>query len=281
MGQKGNVTYCLAQSGEQRLRALIRRNRAIHENLNGSANGFAAHLIFHEGDIGQVDREWVKRKSLLKDLVFIDIGPQFRPLASHYWSGKQKHRLGYALMCRFHYYQVWDFLGEFDWALRIDSDVEVIRSLEKTSFGSRFVTGRLVNESHRLTIDSLPQRLTEIGIPNFNSICPYTNFFGTQPKFWLRSDVQEKLRNIADDRFALEFRWGDAPVIGAVIRKIDNVDLGSTVDHRIRYFHGSNRDLVSASEIKPGAGGPVKQPKIGNIPLEPGQWARSWKRRFF
>jgi hypothetical protein len=227
---------------------LIRRNRSIAKNLSKDA-GFH-HLIFHEGNISRFDQAILSLFSMVK-LNFIDVSMIFKPLESHVLPEGSKRDLGYRLMCRFHYQQVWHHLADYKYAVRIDEDC-VLKSLPKPVETNLMTVAYVMNEPHELTNRTLPRLLKDLDLESFyDHKFPYTNFFITFVPFWLQPDVQEFLQQVGENPESLRNRWGDLPVLGVALKAFGKWNADLSVDARISYLHLSHSSLISEGRVIP------------------------------
>jgi hypothetical protein len=203
------------------------------------------YLLFHEGNISAFDQRILGRLSGIP-IRFVSVSEIFKPKPQDEWTGTSDFGLGYSLMCRFNYEQVWDFLAEYEIAYRVDEDVIILSlPLPTTEIESDMAVGCLSEESHALTNATLPEKLKVLGVDHFyDHRFPYTNCYVTRVDFWLKPEVKEFVQRIGDDPRAIENRWGDLPVIGVALRSFGAWDPESSVDPKIRYAHGSHRASV-------------------------------------
>ncbi len=225
---------------------LILRN--IFLKLALKKQGVVAHnFIFHEGNISFFDQGLIKLLSFSK-LDFVSVATQMKLPDTHVHTGANSS-LGYALMCRFQYFGVWQLIQKFDLTVRVDEDCLVL-DLPNLKLDYGFLTGALTEESHAVTNASLPYKLRELGLESFyDHRFPYTNVFITRPSLWLRPDIQKALSFIAEDSSSLENRWGDIPVLGVVINAYPKLFGEVIQSDGFHYIHLSHLTKVRNGEF--------------------------------
>ena len=250
-GKKLITTFVLTRGyqGLQKLKYayIVRRNRSIRKNL--SISNAVHHIIFHEGNISNFDQYMLKRLSGL-ELQFVDVSSVFKPSMKHKIDWTTAPGLGYRLMCRFQYQQVWEFLREYDVAIRIDEDC-YIGSLSNLIPKQIMSVGYICGESHKITNMTLPRELSKLNMESYyDHKFPYTNLFVTEVAFWLRADVQKFLEQIGEDPEALSNRWGDLPILGVALKAFGKWDYREGLDKSIKYTHMSHRARISEGEYE-------------------------------
>jgi hypothetical protein len=170
---------------------------------------------------------------------FIDISQLFVVPNNLLWTGKSEYGLGYSLMCRFNYFQIWELLQDFDTAIRIDDDVLVV-NLGDIQTDATYVCSKLYKESHIETNLSFYQYLKERNLESFyDHKFPPNCLYITQIKFWSKPKVNSFLGEISNSPYCLEHRWGDTVVMGVALKKFAEVD-SITLDKKISYIHLSH-----------------------------------------
>lgn len=248
------VVFALVRGQEflSRYRNLILRTRSIAD-WTAEEQGID-HIIFHEGNITAEHQKYIRRKSRLPRLDFVNVQNNFKPGKGQIWSGRQPHRLGYALMCRFNFFYVWDYLKNYDEAYRVDGDCIIAEAPLKIPQGLVYFTGKTIRDSHRGTIETLPPVLARRGFDSLKTRIPYTNFYGTRPDFWLQDSVQEHLEYLAGHPDCLENRWGDHYVHAQLLYRYFAAEDPLGLLPNITYWHGSNFDLIHNNQISRGHG---------------------------
>ena len=201
-------------------------------------------IIFHEGNISRFDQFMLNALSLI-NLKFVDVSAVWALNEKSRWEGTSDFPLSYSLMCKFNYADLWSFLAPYDVVCRVDEDCIVLK-LPEFSNVSLFETGALFEESHPRTNATMPLYLEALGLERFyDHSFPYTNLYVTRTAFWLREPVATFLNAVAGHPDALEYRWGDIPVLGVALKAFGNWDSLDSINSEIAYFHLSHLTKVS------------------------------------
>ena len=207
-------------------------------------------IIFHEGNVSSADQSVLRFLSPLP-LIFWDISSIFKPLPGQSLP-EHGESLGYSLMCRFQYLDVWPLLAEYSKVMRVDEDV-ILLSAPRLTSNQIFQTGLQTSETHVRTNQTLPVLLEELGILDaYDHKFPYTNVFISAPEFWLNEKVRTLTRTIGQSRDALLNRWGDLPVMGVILKHSGHwPERSGPVSKKFSYFHYSHLTFVCfAREIR-------------------------------
>jgi hypothetical protein len=226
---------------------LVRRNRAIWKAVPKPDS--IRHIVFHEGNVSKIDQIVIRIFSKIS-IEFVSVEDDFKPEPQHLPITGTARDIGYRLMCRFQYLQVWGQLESFDVAIRVDEDclLESIPPLDKLN--STMVVGALSPEPHSVTLETLVPYLEDLGLGEFfDHKFPYTNCFVTQLSFWRQPSVSELLTKIGAHPGALVNRWGDLPVLGVALKAIGAWDSQGAVDSNLQYRHLSHNSWVQNGQI--------------------------------
>ena len=239
------VFFCLARGysigKKHKYLKLVLRNIFLNKYSKFYKN--CANLIFHEGNITFFDQFVIRLFSLNFKIQFIDISQLFVVPNSLIWTGKSEYGLGYSLMCRFNYFQIWELLQDYDTAIRIDDDVLVV-NLGNIQTDAIYVCSKLYKESHIETNLSFYQYLEERNIESlYDHKFPPNCLYITQLKFWSKQKVKEFLSEISNSPYCLEHRWGDTVVMGVALKKFVEVN-SITLDKNISYIHLSHNLFI-------------------------------------
>ncbi len=239
-----NAVFCLARgyrlSESHKFLKLIVRNLCLGYALRQEKKYFR-FLIFHEGNINKFQRFFIKLLSLNFQIRFVCISEVFS-LPKKFDECDVKD-IGYILMCRFYYLHVWKYLKDYNIAIRVDDDV-FLRKFNPVLIGEIANAALICNEYHTPTNNSLPQFLKTLGFDfAYNQEFPYTNFFITNPSFWLADSVLELLNKIGDEEIGIIDRWGDLPILGVVLN-IHKLNHEYIYRSDICYYHYSHRVTV-------------------------------------
>lgn len=204
------------------------------------------HIIFHEGNISTTDQRVIQVLSG-GGLTFIDISADFKVPPG--WSAELEGApLGYALMCRFHSFQLWKRLASYTRVFRVDEDCFIWAAPEISS-SKGFVTAALTEETLESTNRTLGGRLEEMGLSElYNQKFPYTNVYITDPGPWNSMEVSSFLSHLSAMEEGLKNRWGDIPILGIALNRFPA--LGPlTVSGEFSYFHTSHLTQVKLGKF--------------------------------
>ena len=227
------VTLTRGYQNPQHYNSLIQRNISAHKYINAKKTHDV--IIFHEGNIPPGHQDYIKERSGNLDMQFTDISPV--------WSG------GYPGMCRFYSYDMWNYLRDYDYIMRIDEDCVVTRSdIDPFSYigNNVFLKTASWEESHQPTNSTLPafiEKITDIQPSRFYlHQFPYTNVCLSSVSFWLSDEINKVLKQIATDNMQITHRWGDLPVLGSLLNIYapDRVGLFTNFE----YTHASHNNTV-------------------------------------
>lgn len=186
----------------KRYSQIINRTISIKQHIRGEYD----LILFHEGNISEEDQTVIITKSGTQ-IKFVDI--------SQSWKG------GYEGMCRFMIYDIWQYCSEYEYVMRIDEDC-IIKSCDFDPFevckGKDYLTSVWWGESHSETNATLPAFIQELtgAEPStfYNNRFPYTNVSLAKVSFM---QGLKELKTISESPLQKANRWGDLPVIGALL----------------------------------------------------------------
>ncbi|MDD2921952.1 MAG: hypothetical protein PHQ36_06665 [Anaerolineales bacterium] len=202
---------------------LIHRNRLIHRNFNKRFN--YPIILFHEGNILPAHQRVISK--ITPNVLFVDIsGKAFiAPPGVQADAGGGRSGIGYKHMCRFYVMQIYEFVKDFEYILRLDDDsflespikYDIFKRMKERDFIYGFVHKEY--DYHEQTVATLPAFTLEyIKNKNVKTKCPltaidaeyyYSNFTLTQTAFWNTPEVQDYLRAVDESLGIYQFRWGD------------------------------------------------------------------------
>jgi hypothetical protein len=224
---------------------IVRRNRALRQLFHDSE---IVHLLFHEGNISHIDQFLIRILSGLK-LRFVDVSNVFTVNQNQIIPSGTQRDIGYRLMCRFQYRDVWQFLESFEYVYRVDEDC-LVDSLPRPSEKLLFATGALSNETHETTNQTLYALLKQMHLEKFyDHLFPYTNCYLTQVSFWTRKDVQSFLELVGGNQRALVDRWGDLPILGVTLKAYGGWNAKESVNPNFSYRHLSHNARVRSGRV--------------------------------
>lgn len=250
-GEKRKIAiYALTRgySGLSKIRYsfVIRRNISLRKIVPTRLR--ADYLLFHEGNISRFDQLLIQFFSLMR-INFINVSHVFVPDPNQVTLNLSRRDLGYSLMCRFHYRDVWPLLADYDLAYRIDEDC-VVTQFPLLKDDEIFMTGFVTDETHIKTNETLPVLLKELGLLEFyDHKFPYTNYFVTRVEPWLQPEVKSVLNRIGSHPNALIWRWGDLPIIGVVIKAFYSWDAKTSINGAIQYSHLSHNAQIGGGRM--------------------------------
>jgi len=176
---------------------------------------------------------------------------------------KRKYRYGYNYMCKFFALDMYEFLQEYDYYLRCDTDC-IFKTISHNIFD--YVISRNIEygyalrkiEAHKITRDTLPHFVTEY--LNKCSLTPtalmdgelpycfnfYNNFHIGKVSFFRRPDVQHFLHSVNDTGMILSHRWGDSTIQAYTVRVFMNPASIQLIPN-ISYVHGSHGNSLVTS----------------------------------
>lgn len=237
---------------------LITRNNSIYRHIN--ENNKYKMILFHEDNFLEEDKEYVQSKSKL-ELNFVNITNMFsfqnKELINQVKDLK-RFDVGYRMMCRFNSFYIWNLVSKFDYILRVDEDIEILK-IDKNFFEKMsqenliFLTGKFVPETHQFTNETLPNKIkleTNTGNLNFyNHLFPYTNVYASKVDFWLQDNLNTHLRNISTSDYQFINRWGDLPILGSFLNIYADKESYSKFNN-LKYYHGSHGKKVNSNKTK-------------------------------
>lgn len=259
----------------QHYQMLIDRNNAIFNKIvNGSKYDFDL-IIFHEGNITNEHQSYIASKSNLP-LKFRDVrecgnGKAFsqdRNILNTELCPPNKlsswFQLGYKHMCYFWSIDLFDYLSEYIYVIRIDEDVVVTKFDDSVldnivsgdiKFGAPlfcYYNGKLDDPDVMIGL----QKLTEDFYEKYNHKPPikfddilgcYTNFMILNLDYFKNNNlVQSYLKDVSDCNCIYSNRWGDASIWGIIVQAL--VDEPYYLLDMVEYYHGSHNRYVNKNE---------------------------------
>jgi hypothetical protein len=233
-----NAIVCLTRgySHVNNYYMLIQRNNLIYHHLNEKMNKHYQSIIFHEGNISKEHQDFILEHSQDKTIQFVDV--------SSIWTG------GYAGMCKFNMYDIWNYTKEYDFILRVDEDC-FISKIEIDPFSciddKVFLISAPCRESHEATNATLPQFIESItNVPAslfYDHKFPYTNVCISSVQFWREPPVSSILKQIAFSELQHKNRWGDLPVLGSLLNIYAKDRVGNL--KQFEYYHESHKETIN------------------------------------
>jgi hypothetical protein len=212
---------------------LIARNKAIYDTINAKVDIQYPLILWHEGNIGEDQQNYIRSRGLNTDVRFVDVSREFqfppyvdRAALLEHWHA------GYRLMCKINTWDIWNLTKDFKYILRVDEDCvlekvvgDPFKWIDAQDLDCAF--SLLINDGHDLTHESLPcfvEAYTELvgepdspnGLP-LTSRFPYTNVMMAKGSFFRLPHVSNFLRqSVLEPDFYIN-RWGDHIVLGVAL----------------------------------------------------------------
>lgn len=233
-------------------KSLIRRNELLHSNFNKRFNYDV--IIFHEGDIKKEHQNRIKE--FTPNIKFIDVSDRAFKVSQNI--DYSKEGLGYKHMCRFYAVQIYDYLKEYDYYMRLDDDSYIMSEIgydifkfmyNNNIYGYRF--SKL--DGHAETIRTLPKAtLRYVKVNNINIKCSikeinhqnfYNNFHISRLDFWRREDVRFFLKYIDQQGGIYRHRWGDSTIQALAVKMFAEPDQIYQFND-FDYYHASHEKII-------------------------------------
>ena len=106
-------------------------------------------------------------------------------------------------MCKFNMYYIWNYIFKYDYVIRVDEDIELLKFDIKTIDNLHknkvdFSYSKLSFESHIPTNETLPLFLkSKLGLKSYkfyNHLFPYTNVYVSNTSYWNNENIQNLLK---------------------------------------------------------------------------------------
>lgn len=230
---------------------LIERNNKLYEN-------FIKYypydvIIVHEGNIIKKHQEYLQNNSQI-NLIFLDI--------SDYWNNIEGS--GYNKMCRFWINQVYKYIQDYDYILRLDDDgllvdkvpYDIFQHMKDNDYEYGYIRRKIdkkkklgkvpakyQNSPHKdVTIESFCFNYFNQDLkPRYNF---YNNFFTIKVSVWNKPELQKFINSVENrnNNFYREGKlgfWGDSNVQAVCVKKwISKEKIVCFTG--IKYKHGSH-----------------------------------------
>ena len=258
---------------------LSARNKSVRDHLYTCVEGGADKctavadvIIFHEGNIIQYHQDYIQSFTPDMPIKFVNISSVFQQFHSvnnsicppSKFSQLSVTSAGYHSMCYFWFLGFMDYVSEYDWMMRIDSDCvlsensrDSVNNLnnQKVSFAAtRWIAlDKEKYDTISLTSEGLVVRGMRVFTENFavkhglfqkvkTWKAPYTNVLYINLRHLRRNKIiAEYMKVVKESECIYSNRWGDMPLWGAAIflSKEPRIKLN------MKYFHGSHNSLVA------------------------------------
>jgi hypothetical protein len=171
-----------------------------------------------------------------------------------------KERYGYKYMCKFFALDVYDYLKEYDYYMRCDTDCyfqDIKYNLFDWIANNQVEYGYAVRklEAHGPTKQTLPVwvknyvddcQINPVGLmdrPLKSCFNFYNNFHIGKVSFFLRQNVQHYLRSVNNSGQILQNRWGDSTIQAYAVRIFMKPKHIQMIPN-MTYIHGSHSNRV-------------------------------------
>lgn len=252
---------------------LINRNNYIYDNIISKSTLEFDMVIFHEGNISEEQQIHISKNSKAT-LIFRDV-KTFATKAAFDDSKNiynldlcppnelsERFPIGYKHMCHFWSIDLFDYLSDYQYTIRIDEDCYVDR-VDPAIFESVIESGikfavpyicpvlddpnvivgldKLLNDYVNSNNIQLPVRYEDIKAPN-------TNFMMLDLQFFKNHSITQKfLAEVEKSHGIYSNRWGDAPIWGIILYALSGVDFYELSD--TGYLHGSHNHYVNPQQF--------------------------------
>ena len=220
-------------SNINRYNELIARNNKLYNNFIKTFKYDV--IIVHEGNINTKHQQYIQSKSFPK-LIFLNI--------SNLWNKLEGS--GYRKMCRFWSKEIYDYVKEYEYIMRLDDDgiidelinYDIFQYMKTHNYSYGYI--RRKKDPHEDTKKTfVPFCLNYFKkdlkpVENF-----YNNFFITKTSFWENKDIQTFLNEVINQNGIVEYRWGDSNIQAVCIKNWLQSDEILCIEN-IKYIHGSH-----------------------------------------
>ena len=104
---------------------LITRNNSIYDLVISKLNNPYYMILFHEADLIEEDKKFI-RENYKGEIEFISVDSLFKKY------NKTTSEDGYKIMCKFNMYYIWNYIFKYDYVIRVDEDIELLKFDIKT-----------------------------------------------------------------------------------------------------------------------------------------------------
>lgn len=248
---------------------LINRNNLIHHNIITKSKLNFDMVIFHEGNISEEHQKYISEKSetslIFRDVKQCSTKSAFDDSKNIYNTDlcppntlSESFPLGYKHMCHFWSIDIFDYLSEYQYVIRIDEDCYVDRVdpavfeaiiEQEIKFAVPFMCPVLDDPNVIVGLDTLLYDFAEKNnvelLVDYKDIkAPNTNFMMFDLDFFKQHSIVQKFLTQVDKSHGIySNRWGDAPIWGILLYALAGVDFYELSD--IGYLHGSHNHYVN------------------------------------
>ena len=258
---------------------LLQRNRSIRDHLytcnqlvNDKCTAAVADvIIFHEGNIIQSHQDYIQLATPEMPINFINVSSVFQqfhhvsnPLCPpSYISSLKYTSAGYHSMCYFWFMGFIQYVEEYDWMLRIDSDCilmgesrNAVNNLHNLKVNFSATSWLSLDREKYDTISDKKEGPVVRGLKNLTQSfaikhgitrqfktwkAPYSNVMYIDLKHLRNSVIIAQYMEVVNASGCIYGnRWGDLPLWGAAIR----LNGQPTTKLNLKYYHGSHNIKV-------------------------------------
>ena len=237
------IGLCKHHSAHQ----LVGRQESLKKHLLYPSYFQVDNIIFEDKSFSPQVREAVNN---ISPATFINIWEN--PTVNLKKSHPPFSILGYKGMCLFYAMEVFHYLKEYDYCVRLDSDSLLHSTLGLEPFVTARGTYGYIHEKvdgHCQTTATLPQAIKkyicEQHIPikcqlkEINQKHHYSNFWLTDLEFWRKNEVQHYLAHIYSLGGIQDYRWGDHVILSNALRMFASPEKIVKLD--FKYEHASHK----------------------------------------
>jgi hypothetical protein len=239
--------------------SLINRNKGISKNL---INKDIDIVIFHEGNITDIQQNYIKNETPDLKIIFTDISEfAFKkeneeiPFYKSYDKNINPPK-GYRHMCHFWFIDFLKYCENYNYILRIDEDCFIDFNIDEIFDllpNKLIIAGMNVEDENDVVYGLNNFTLKFLINNNLNNIKPrlvdgpYTNIFALNLiKVRNNELILKYMESIDNSKNIYVYRWGDLPLWGEVLHYICEPN-DYLITDKIKYFHGSLITYVNGS----------------------------------
>lgn len=249
--------------------SLIARNESIYNHIISKSELQFDNIIFHEGNISKYHQDYISSKSKIP-LIFKNVKESGNNQAFDDSKNKMNLKLcpptklsssfplGYKHMCHFWAIDIFEYLSEYQYVMRVDEDVLILQMHPKIlediiKLNIKFCVANMCNflddPDVLVGLESLLDKFYEKNdikpkIPFKNMFAPNTNFMIFDLDYFKNNEIVQKfLLDIDNSHGIYSNRWGDATIWGIILYALQDADFYCCED--IQYYHGSHGHIVN------------------------------------
>lgn len=247
---------CLAKPGSE----YDKRNNFLARALQPYASQHSIDILFFS------ELEFNAAERLKLNNTFRDIG-EVRVINTFNDGFNLPQRFGYKYMCRFFTVEMYKYLADYDYYMRIDTDChlqpfkyDVFQWVEENKVQYGYLIRKY--EVHKETLNTLPSWISNkytqqchvsptLPHPPLSTVFNfYNNFHIGDVRFFRRPDVWHFLSKTNSSGGILNYRWGDSTIQAFAVRLFMSPKAVRRIPD-FEYRHGSHSDRL-VSSVKDG-----------------------------